>query len=472
MKLTKCITTIGPASFDINIMEKLVQNGADCFRINMSHGSHDSVLELIKDVEKLRIKTKNPLPILFDTKGPEIRSGCFKDDCLQVNKNDTVILEYKKEILGYRIDKTTITFSIDYHKINQTVANDDIILIDDGKLKLIVDSISSNQIQCTARNDHLIKNRRGVNLPGKRLLLDFISAKDKSDITFAVKNNLDYLAASFVQSKDDLIELKQFIQTIDPKSRIKIISKVESHYALVNLDEIINHSDGIMFARGDLGVDIPKWEVPGFQIKVLHHCREKRKLIIVATQMLETMTTNFVPTRAEVTDVFWACLLGASCTMLSAESASGDFPVESITMMNNILIEAEKNKATFANNEKLNINDEKYSISKDIYNIKNFEKDAGIFLDVCNSDDDFFDLVNNLASAHKGIPIFLTTTNKTLYHQVNLLFGVRSILLPAVNNVKSSDIGNLIKKYYPSYNIKKLYYFDIINHNSQVINFS
>ena len=453
LKLTKCVTTIGPSSFAPEIMEKLIKNGSNCFRINMSHGEHELVRKNVGIIKAMRTRLKTPLAIMLDTKGPEIRSHKFKDGGLEVKMNDEVIIDFSHELMGHRVNDHQVTFSIDYNNLPKSVMIGNKILVDDGKLTLTIKELTDKIVTCKAANTHFIKDRRGINLPGQQIYLPFLSNKDKADIKLAVDLKLDFIAASFVQTADNIKELKSYLHELDPSHNLKIISKIESQCALSNFADILSVSDGIMFARGDLGVDIPKYLLPSFQMELIHECLVARKFIIIATQMLDSMTNNNVPTRAEVTDVFWASLLGASCTMLSGESANGDFPIESISMMSHIVTEAEKKidtiamRSTCANTNKAIANSEK--LRECICANNNYDIIVMCPTGHCS---ELFDLINYIASWHQRKTIYFLTSNEQLVNHASLLFGAYGILLkdPVDNSMTIKQIKQIISDNYHS----------------------
>ena len=308
-----------------------------CMRINFSHGEypeHQKKIDLLREIEK---EENICVPIMLDTKGPEIRTHEFKDGKATI-KDKSIVRICMHEVLG---DETK--FSVTFDKLYDDLNVGNIVKLDDGKLELkIIDKDKENkELVCKALNTHTIKNRRGVNIPGIHLSLPFISEKDKNDLIFGCKNDVDFISASFIRSPEDVRKIREILVE-NNKPGIKIISKIENQEALTCLDEIIKESDGIMIARGDLGVEIPAEDVPIIQRKLIKKCRELGKPVITATQMLDSMTSNPNPTRAEVSDVYNAVLDGTGCTMLSGESAQGDYPYESVSYMAKIDEKAEE----------------------------------------------------------------------------------------------------------------------------------
>ncbi len=328
---TKIICTIGPASDSYEVMKALVEAGMDVMRMNFSHGSHPDHLERMKTLDKINQDLGTNIASLLDTKGPEIRTHLFKDGKAVVNEGDKVQV-HMKEIEG---DNTK--FSVNYPNLHNDMKVGQTILVDDGYLELTVFKIDKkNQIIHTvAENTHVLKNRKGINVPGVKLNLDFISPKDYEDIVWGCKNNVDFIAASFVRRASDVQEIRNIMKYSGNKN-IQIISKIENKEGVENIDEIIEISDGIMIARGDLGVEVPAEDVPVIQKEIINKCLARGKISVTATQMLESMIEHPRPTRAEVSDVANAIYDGTDAIMLSGESAIGNYPVEAVETMNRI----------------------------------------------------------------------------------------------------------------------------------------
>lgn len=339
IKKTKIIATAGPTFETEELMEKMFKHGVNVVRLNISHGDMEEHGKRIKVIKKVREKLDLPISILLDTKGPEIRIHQIEGNKLKVKRNDILEIYCKKEILG-RDNK----FSVTYKDLANTVKIGQLIMVDDGKLSLIVKAINKENgiVTVKSENNHFIGTKKAVNIPGADLTLPFLNEHDKEFIKWGIKEGIDYVAASFVRSQKDLINLRQFLNK-NKGQDVLIMSKIEALKAIENLNEIINHSDSIMLARGDLGVEIPYYEVPFYEKLIIEKCRAWGKPIVIATQMLDSMMENPRPTRAEVTDIYYAAISGTDSTMLSGESASGDFPLESVETMARINLEAEKN---------------------------------------------------------------------------------------------------------------------------------
>src|SRR5574344_1065137 len=335
-KNTKIVCTIGPASDTTEMIRKLVENGMACMRLNFSHGTYD---EHLAKLEKARALEKEGvfIPVMLDTKGPEIRCHNMTNDKIQIKKGSTVRISMT-EVLG-----TPEKISVNFPNLYDDCKPGNHIKIDDGKLDLLVkDKDAKNrEIICEALDNHELWSKKGVNCVGARLSMPFISDKDKQDLIWGCDNSVDFISASFVRNAQDVRDIRNLL-TEHGHPEIKIISKIENVEALDHIQEIVDESDGIMVARGDLGVEIPPEEVPLIQKELIDLCRKEGKPVITATQMLDSMTHSPIPTRAEVSDVATAINESSDCVMLSAESASGEYPVESVQMQARIAATMEK----------------------------------------------------------------------------------------------------------------------------------
>ncbi len=327
-KKTKIICTIGPKSETKEIMGQLVDAGMNVIRLNFSHGDYEEHGQRIKTIREINEEKGTNVALLLDTKGPEIRTHKFSSgDEPTIIENGSKVKVYMNEVLG-----TPEKFSISYPGLIDDVQTGGTILVDDGYLELrVLDKGEDNEgkyVLTEALNTHGIKNRRGINVPGAKLNMPFISEKDKNDIIFACEQHLDFIAASFVRRASDIIEIKEILKE-HGEERIQIIAKIENQEGVANAEEILEVADGIMVARGDLGVEVPAEDVPVIQKRLIRQCNEAGKIVVTATQMLESMQKNPRPTRAEVSDVANAVLDGSDAVMLSGESAAGTYPVRS-----------------------------------------------------------------------------------------------------------------------------------------------
>ena len=333
MKNTKIICTIGPASQNPETIKKLILAGMNVARLNFSHGSYEEQTNKFHMIQDVSGELGIPVAILQDTKGPEIRLRDFADgkEELKAGQKFTLTTE---EIVG-----TNEKVSITYKQLPNDVEEGMAILLDDGLIELKVDKVTATDIECTVINGGFVSNKKGVNVPGAELSMPFISDVDREDILFGIKMGFDFLACSFVRSKADILEVRKILDEHGAKT--KVIAKIENMQGIRNLSEILEVSDGIMVARGDMGVEIPLEEVPVIQKKMIKKAIATGKQVITATQMLESMTKNPRPTRAETTDVANAIYDGTTAIMLSGETASGQYPVEAVETMTKIAQRAE-----------------------------------------------------------------------------------------------------------------------------------
>ncbi|MBS5989454.1 pyruvate kinase [Anaerococcus hydrogenalis] len=335
LKKTKIVCTIGPASESPEVLEQLVKNGMNVARLNFSHGSHEEHLEKIKTIKKLRRKLNVPLGLMLDTKGPEIRIGRFEEKEYFL-KPDDIFTITTRDIIG---NKDIV--SVSYSGLPNDVEKGSIISVDDGLIQLEVMEIKDGtDIVCRVQNNGVISNNKGVNLPGRVTNLPAITPKDVDDIKFGIENGIDMIAASFIRKKEDIYDIRKVLEDHGGED-ILILSKIESQEGVDNIDEIIEASDGIMVARGDLGVEIRTELIPLVQKEVIRKCNKAAKPVITATQMLDSMQRNPRPTRAETTDVANAIIDGTDCVMLSGETAAGKYPVEAVKTMRDICITTE-----------------------------------------------------------------------------------------------------------------------------------
>lgn len=336
-KNTKIVCTIGPSSDTYETCKQLYEAGMNCMRCNFSHGTYDEHLQKLLIAEKLEKEDGIIMPVMLDTKGPEIRTGDFEGGQAKIQTDDIIRISMV-EILG-----NSSKFSVNYPGLFKDIKIGDRIKLDDGNLTLIVidKDEEKSEIITKSQNHHIIKNKRGVNCPDTEIKMDYISKKDREDIIWGCQNRFSFIAASFVRSAEDVQEIRNLLLE-NNRPDIKIISKIENPIAVKNIDSIIEVSDGIMVARGDLGVEIPAEEVPVVQKELIRKCKLAGKPVITATQMLDSMKTNPSPTRAEVSDVANAVLESTDCVMLSAESANGEYPVLAAATQSKISSRMEK----------------------------------------------------------------------------------------------------------------------------------
>ena len=335
MRRTKIVCTLGPASDNAAMLKKLVACGMNVARLNFSHGTHESHQKVIDTFKKVRKESDQPIALMLDTKGPEIRIKTFKDNQKPIlAENDEFVLT-TREIEG---DKHAV--SVSYAGLPSELVPGNRVLIDDGRICLEVVSTTDTDILCKVLAGGEISSRKGINIPYAHLEMPYLSEQDKADLVFGIQNDVDFVAASFVRCKQDVIDLRKFLDYHGGHA-IKIISKIENIDGINNFDDILAHSDGIMVARGDMGVEVEYERLPGIQKKFIKRCYKAGKMVITATQMLESMIHNSTPTRAEITDVANAVFDGTSAVMLSGETAMGDHPDLVVSVMAKIVCRAE-----------------------------------------------------------------------------------------------------------------------------------
>ena len=330
MRKVKIVATLGPASSDYAMIRKLHEAGADVFRLNMSHGSHDEIAERHAAIRKIEADVGTPIAILADLQGPKLRVGTFKNGEEELADGASFRFDLSdKEGDAKRVQ-------LPHKEIFQALEAGSTLLVNDGKIRLKVDACGSDFADCTVVTGGTISNRKGVNVPDVVLPVKALSEKDRADLEFVCQLGVDWLALSFVQRPEDVYEARALAN-----GRAKVLSKIEKPAAVEAFDAILDVSDGIMVARGDLGVELPVQNVPPIQKRLTRKCRAVAKPVIVATQMLESMIESPMPTRAEVSDVAAAIYEGADAVMLSAESAAGQYPVDAVKTMNNVAEEVE-----------------------------------------------------------------------------------------------------------------------------------
>ncbi len=421
MSRTKIICTIGPASRPTEKLVELINNGLSACRFNFSHGDHEEHMITVRNLAEARKITGKEIPMVLDTKGPEIRLKKFKDDATVTLTKGNKFTVTTRDVLG---DETIV--SVSYEGLANDLKVGTRILIDDGLVELVVDEIKDGtDCICTIKNTGKIGNNKGVNLPDVYVNLPALTDKDKADILFGIEQGFSYVAASFIRSASDVKQIRDLLNA-NGGEHIDIISKIESREGLDNIDEILDITEGIMVARGDLGVEIPTEEVPQAQKMLIKKANAKGKLVVTATQMLETMTYNPRPTRAEASDVANAVYDGTDCIMLSGETAKGDYPVEACATMNRIATAAEaamdykQVTANYFNDITTSgTNSIAYSACSSAENIKA----SGLFV-VSESGH----TCRNVARFRPEVPFFgLTSDIKTL-RKLNLVWGCTPVL--------------------------------------------
>ena len=335
MKKTKIICSIGPSSTDPEVMSKMVEVGMNVARINFSHATPEEKIAVVDSVHKVREMTGKNIAILYDTKGPEFRNGMIENDEIKLVEGKTIRL-VKENVLG-----NEERISVNHPQAIDNLKVGSIVLLENGLMKIEVISVEEDGVTCKIINGGVLGNKKSLNAPGVKLDIPFISDIDREDIIYACEHEGDYIALSFVSCKEDVLEAREILKEHN-REDMKVISKIESTTGVQNLDSIIDVSDGIMVARGDLGVEVPLQQLPKYQKLMIEKCREKGKFVIVATEMLESMKKSARPTRAEVSDVANAVLDGTDAVMLSGETTVGKFPVEVVRYMAEICRDTEE----------------------------------------------------------------------------------------------------------------------------------
>ncbi len=438
---TKIVCTVGPAIDNEVMLEKMFLAGMDVARLNFSHANYEEHGARINMIRKIAKKTNKYIGIMADTKGPEIRTGNFEDGKVFYSKGDEVCI-MKEEILG-----TKESFHIACPELFDDISVGDYLLIDDGKVRLDVLEVKKDKIRTVVKNNGVLKSRKGVNVPNVRLSMPFISDKDRSDLIFCCDKGVDLVAASFVRRKEDIIEMREILDK-HSKKKIEIIAKIENQEGFNNLEEILKVADGIMVARGDLGVEVKAEYVPVYQKKMILKANEYGKPVITATHMLETMMTNPRPTRAEASDVANAILDGTDAIMLSGESAAGEYPVESVETMNKI---AETIEEIFPYKDRLErsietsqatINDAiGIAVSQSSITLQNvaaviaFTETGGTAKRICKF--------------RPHVPIIAVTDNINTCFRLSYYWGVTSVIKDSVTDIQMYNIiGNEVAKEY------------------------
>ena len=415
MRKTKIIGTIGPASIYYDVMKNLVLNGLNVVRINLSHAKLKDMEIILKNVKKLRKELNVPLPIMIDTRGPELRVKTFESGSVTIQKNQLFTFT-SKDIVG---DETKV--SINHPQILSNISVGDKILAVNGLLTFKVVELTDTDVITKAMDDGVLSNRKSLFVPGVKLNTPYLNDLDKQDILWGIKNNVELIAASFINSKEDVKTLRKFITKNG--GNMQIISKIESQFGVDNLDEIIEHSDAIMVARGDLGVEVKMERLPELQKQIIKKTVMKGKTVITATEMLESMIENKRPTRAEVTDVANAVYDGTSCVMLSGETASGKNPELAVKMMAQVCVETEKNIQPFALMD-----------CEDADTIEDIVSQSAVVASNTANIKAIVAHTNSGTSAglisrfRPKIDIIAATPNETVYRQMELRWGVKPVL--------------------------------------------
>ena len=428
MRKTKIICTIGPSSENEETLRELMLAGMNVARFNFSHGTHEEQTRTLARVIKISSELNLPVATLLDTKGPEIRLCDFEDGKAELESGQLFILT-TEEMLGTK-EKASIT----YKNLKNDIKEGSTILIDDGKIEMTVEKITETEIHCRVVNGGKVSNHKGINAPGAQLSMPFISDVDYKDIKFCAEMGFDFLAASFVRSKEDILEVRKILDEFGSKAQV--IAKIENMQGIENLDAILEVSDGIMVARGDMGVEVPLEEVPSLQKMMIKKAVAQGKHVITATQMLESMISNPRPTRAETADVANAIYDGTTAIMLSGESAAGAYPVEAVKTMARIAERTEEDIDYKGRLQKIKTKGE-YDVTTAISHATcttAMDLNATAIITVTMSG-----FTANMISRYKpGCPIIGCSVNPRVCRQLNLSWGVQPLLM--MKEEKADDL--------------------------------
>lgn len=417
MKRTKIVATIGPSSASKDILKEMISSGMNVCRINFSHGSYSDHAKVIESVRELNEELNTNVAVLADLQGPKIRTGEMQEGGVELEVGASILIQ-TIDVLGSKD-----SFSINYAGLPQDVQRGESILLDDGKLMLEVESTDGKaKIVCKVIQGGVLSSKKGVNFPNTKISMPSLTQKDESDLDFAIAQDVDWIGLSFVRTAEDIVDLKQRISTQGGKARV--IAKIEKPEALACIDEIVEVSDGLMVARGDLGVEIPYQNVPLAQKMLINKGIRYAKPVIVATQMMESMITQMTPTRAEVNDVANAVLDGADAVMLSGETSVGNYPVEVINAMSKIIKEMELDEKIYSKEQPAQKNQERFISDSICYNAcrlaQRVEVDAIITMSFSGY------TAYKIASQRPRAGIYIFTSNRKILTQLNLVWGVRA----------------------------------------------
>lgn len=428
MRKTKIICTLGPAVDSDERITQIINAGMDCARLNFSHGTHEEQEVRLNRVRRIAGELNRHIPILLDTKGPEIRLKDFENGSVVVEKGSLFTFDTDKETPG-----TKERIGLTYDKLAKNVEVGTKILVDDGKIELKVTAIKGSKVICKVITGGKLSNHKSINIPNVEIPMPYLNDVDKSDLLFGIEHNVEYIAASFVRCADDLKKLRKFLKDNGGQD-IKVISKIENGQGINNFDEILELSDGIMVARGDMGVEINFEKIPAIQKMMIEKCNREGKIVVTATQMLESMTENPRPTRAEVSDVANAIYDGTTVIMLSGESAAGRHPVEAVRTMANIAVNAENTINYYEKYVDSSADMEpnlKNAICASAYNAAKY-LDAKAIVVLTRSGA----TANILSRFHPECPVIAATISERGRNQLNLVWGITPV---AAENLDSAD---------------------------------
>jgi pyruvate kinase len=441
MKKTKIVATIGPVSSNKEVLKGMIQNGLDVVRLNFSHGAHEDHQKVIEFVREIDAELGTNTSLLADLQGPKLRVGEMENGSVELTVGQTITISTTKQIGTNQVIYTN------YKEFAQDVKAGERVLLDDGKLVMnILSTNGKDTVQCEVVQGGPLSSKKGLNLPNTKVSLPSLSEKDLSDLHFALSHNVDWIGLSFVRTSEDVRALKEIIFTAEKHA--KVVAKIEKPEAVEDIDAIIEETDAVMVARGDLGVEVPLQNVPLIQKMVVRKCVERAKPVIVATQMMESMVTNMTPTRAEVADVANAVLDGADAVMLSGETSVGKYPVEAIRMMNSIIGEAEKYDDLYYKEEAPEqMNETRFVTDSVCYSACRLAKRANATAILTNSFSGYTGY--KIASWRPRTNIFVFTANKKILTQMNLVWGVKAFYYDKMVSTDQTiaDIRYFLKKH-------------------------
>lgn len=437
-KKTKILATIGPASNNYEMIKSLAFAGANVFRLNFSHGSHEVHKEVLETIRRVNQELNCHLGILQDLQGPKIRVGEVENNGVEIKPGDQITIT-SDPLVG-----TASLISTVYKNLPQDVQKGEHILIDDGNLELVVNDTNGKDVNCTVIHGGILKSRKGINLPNTNVSAPSLTEKDLEDLEFGLANDVDWIALSFVRSAEDIVDLRNRIKAAG--KFCKIVAKIEKPEALENIDAIIEATDAIMVARGDLGVEVPMEIVPLWQKKMVEKCKLACKPVIIATQMMESMIQNPRPTRAETNDVANAVLDGTDAVMLSAETASGKYPIHAVKAMTSIISYLEENAEVYHNLYKIPEEDPTFLSNNLILMAARLSRNvkAKAIVGITSSGFTGF----RLASHRPQSNIFVFTRNQKLLTQLSLVWGVRAYYYEGQDSTDGvfADIEAILKR--------------------------
>lgn len=433
---TKIVATIGPASVEKEVLEKLIRTGVDVCRINSSHGSHESMEKIIRNVRQLNEEMQAHVAILFDLQGPKLRVGDIENKEFELKEGDSLRLT-TVECIG-----TPGKVYIKYPQFTNDVSVGESVLINDGNIELRVSSkISDQEVETVVLHGGMLSSRKGVNLPHTKISLPSLTEKDLLDLDFILKHDVEWIGLSFVRKAQDVIDLKNILR--DRNSNSRVVAKIEKPEAVINIDSIIAVSDAVMVARGDLGVEMPMEQIPVIQKTIVFKCNAASKPVIIATQMMESMITNFRPTRAEANDVGNAVFDGADALMLSAETSVGKYPVQTVHAMQKIITEVELLDEIYYRDLPPKADSRNFTSDSICYSACTLahQSNASAIVAMSHSGSTAF----KIAAHRPKASVYIFTDNKPLLCTLSLLWGVRGFYYDKYESTDTTFTD--IKKY-------------------------